>query len=223
VLAVLSAPCQNVKVDFYSESYWPGCEAYSTGQLQSSLTTIGEIIAFRAFPYGNANEKQNADGTWTFTCQHGVNECIGNMYEGCAIKHFPGVDSKTNIPIWWPFYYCMEKSGNAADTVVASGCAKNNGLDWVTITDCSTTTNPAQGSSTDGNPNMHQIALSTINLIPPHQWTPWVVVQGTPLTSAQIDLPLTPIVCKEYTTLNSGNSSCVAPTACGKVVLEYKQ
>jgi len=144
------------------------------------------------------------------------------MYEGCAIKHFPGVDSKTNIPVWWPFYYCMEKAGTAADTVTASGCAKNNGLDWITITDCSTTTNPAQGSAADGNPNMHQIALDTINLIPPHQWTPWVVVQGTPLTSAQLDLPLTPIVCKEYTTLNAGNSSCVAPTVCGKIVLDYK-
>jgi len=99
---------------------------------------------------------------------------------------------------------------------------KNNGLDWVTITDCSTTTNPAKGSDTDGNPNMHQIAVTTNNLIPPHQWTPWVVVQGTPLTSAEIDAPLTPIVCKQYSTLNSGNSSCVAPAACRAVVLDYK-
>jgi len=188
--------------------------------LQSSLTTIGEIIDFRAFPYGNANEKQNADGTWTFTCQHGVNECIGNMYEGCAIEHNDKLDSK-HVPVWWPFYYCMEKSGNAADTTVASGCAKNNGLDWIVITNCSTTTNPAKGSDEDGNPNMHKIAVETGSLIPPHTFTPWVVVDGAPLTSAQIDLSLTPIVCKQYTTLNAANATCVAPAACKAIVLNY--
>jgi len=219
-VGVFSAPCQNVKVDFYSESYWPGCESYSTNQIQSSLNTIGDIVDFRAFPYGNANEKQQTDGTWNFTCQHGVNECIGNMYEGCAIEHYNTLSSK-HIPTWWPFYYCMELSGKAADTTVASGCAKNNGLDWAVITACSTTTVPEKGSTADGNPNMHTIAVATNNLVPPHQWTPWVVVSGSPLTSAQIDLPLTPIVCKSYSTLNSANASCVAPAACKAIVLDY--
>jgi len=152
---------------------------------------------FTSYPYGNANEKQNADGSWSFTCQHGVNECIGNMYEACAMEHNNATDSK-NVPVWWPFFYCMEKSGNAADTVVASGCAKNNGLDWTVITTCSGT-DPSKGYPTDGNPLMHKLAVATGSLQPPHQWTPWVVVDGTPLTSAQLDLPLTPIVCKQYT------------------------
>jgi len=143
------------------------------------------------------------------------------MYEGCAIKHNPGVDTKTDIPVWWPFYYCMEKSQNAADTTIAGTCAKNNGLDWSVITTCAGS-NPAQGSKDDGNPNMHQIALDTNALIPPHTFTPWVVVDGTPLTSAQINLPLTPIVCTDYSKINAGNSSCVLPSACGKpIVLDY--
>jgi interferon gamma-inducible protein 30 len=185
--------------------------------LQSSLTTIGEIIDFRAFPYGNANEKQNADGTWSFTCQHGVNECIGNMYEGCAIEHNNGTD-KNHLPLYWPFYYCMEKSGAAADTSVASKCATNNGLDWTVITTCAGS-DPSKGSTSDGNPLMHQIALATINLVPPHQWTPWVVVNGTPLTSAQLDLPLTPIVCKQYT----AQKGCTnIPPACTSIQLDYR-
>jgi len=199
--------CPNVKVDFYSESYWPGCESYSTNQLQSSLNSIGEIIDFRSFPYGNANEKQNADGTWAFTCQHGVNECIGNMYEACAIEHNNSTDSK-HVPTYWPFFYCMEMSGKAADTTVASGCAKNNGLDWTVISTCAGD-DPSKGSPTDGNPLMHSLAVATGALIPPHQWTPWVVVNGVPLTSAQIDLPLTPIVCKDWL----ANSACTNPPA----------
>jgi interferon gamma-inducible protein 30 len=176
--------------------------------LQSSLNTIGEIIDFRAFPYGNANEKQNADGTWSFTCQHGVNECIGNMYEACAIKYNNGTDSK-HVPTYWPFYYCMEKSGNAADTAIASGCATNNGLNWSQIATCSGS-DPSKGSTDDGNPLMHSIAVATNSLIPPHQFTPWVVVNGTPLTSSQINLPLTPIVCKAYLS----QPDCTAPPAC---------
>jgi len=115
----------------------------------------------------------------------------------------------------------MEKSGNAADTTVASGCAKNNGLDWTVITNCSTTTNPAKGSDDDGNPLMHSIAVATGSLIPPHTFTPWVVVNGSPLTSAQINLPLTPIVCSAWKSLNAGNASCVAPTACASIELSY--
>lgn len=138
------------------------------------------------------------------------------MYEACAIEH----NNKTgtnNVPVWWPFYYCMEKSGNAADLTVASGCAKNNGLDWTVITTCAGS-DPSRGSPTDGNPLMHNLAVATNNLVPPHQWTPWVVVNGTPLTSAQIDLPLTPIVCKIYTS----NPACTAPSGCSSIKLDFK-
>jgi interferon gamma-inducible protein 30 len=144
------------------------------------------------------------------------------MYEACAIEHYNTTDSK-HIPTWWPFFYCMEKSGKAADTTTASGCAKNNGLDWTVITTCSTTTAPQKGSTADGNPLMHNIALATQNLVPPHQWTPWVVVNGSPLTSAQLDLPLTPIICKAYTS----KAGCTAPAGCNgldyaEIKLDYK-
>lgn len=122
-----------------------------------------------------------------------------------------------HVPVWWPFFYCMEKSGNAADTTVASGCAKNNGLDWTVITTCAGS-DPSHGSSTDGNPLMHSIAVATNSLVPPHQWTPWVVVNGSPLTSAQLDLPLTPIVCKAYT----AKAGCVAPAGCNSLQLDYR-
>jgi len=189
-----------VKVDLYSESLWPGCQSYTVNQLYDALNSIGEIITFRSFPYGNANEKQNADGSWTFTCQHGVGECEGNMYEDCAMEHWNTTDKSGMYPTWWPYFYCMEKSGTAGDPTTASNCASANGLDFNVIKTCAGD-NPAVGSPTDGNPLMHQTAVATNNLIPPHQWTPWVVVNGNPLTSAQIDLPLIPIVCNDYQTV----------------------
>jgi len=175
-------------------------------------------MTLMSYPYGNANEKQASNGTWIFTCQHGNDECIGNMYEACAIEYNNSTGSD-NVPTWWPFFYCMEKSGKAADTTTASGCAKNNGLDWTVITTCAGS-NPAVGSDTDGNPLMHKIAVETNSLVPPHQWTPWVVVDGTPLTSPQIDLPLTPIVCSAYQKKNP--ATCTLPSACNKIALDYK-
>jgi interferon gamma-inducible protein 30 len=174
-------------------------------------------VDFRSFPYGNANEKQNADTTWSFTCQHGVNECIGNMYEACAIEHNNSTRSN-GVPTYWPFFYCMEKSDQAGVASVAQNCATSNGLDWPTIQTCAGS-DPSKGSTPDGNPLMHNIAVATNNLVPPHQWTPWVVVNGSPLTEAQLSEPLTPIVCKDYT----AQKGCTnIPPACKAVKVDYK-
>jgi len=150
---------------------------------------------FMTYPYGSAQEKQSG-GQWVFTCQHGTSECAGNMYEACAIEH-----NKTVVagnPNWFPFFLCMEKSGNAGSASVAQNCAKNNGQDWNTISTCAGS-NPPQGSSTDGNPLMHGIAVATQSLVPPHEWTPWVVMNGKPLSQAQLSESLTKLVCNAYT------------------------
>jgi interferon gamma-inducible protein 30 len=160
---------------------------------------VASITVLTAWPYGNAQEVKNADGTWTFTCQHGVNECNGNMWEACAIEHYGNNSITVGEPKWWPFYDCMEKSGQAGTASVAQNCANNNGLDWNTISTCATTSNPAKGSTTDGNPWMHNIAVRTNNLQPPHQYTPWVVLNGKPISSADYNLPLINLICAAYT------------------------
>jgi len=133
------------------------------------------------------------------------------------MEHNNATNATTNIPVWWNYFYCMEKSGSAGTESVAQNCATKNGLDWNTIATCSGS-DPSKGSTDDGNKLMHSLAVATNNLVPPHQWTPWVVVNGVPLTSAQLDLPLTPIVCKAYLS----NSACTKPpAACTSIKLEY--
>lgn len=162
----------------------------------------------RCFPYGNAQESKNADGTWKFTCQHGTSECIGNMYEACAIEHYNYSDPTTNVPYWWAYFDCLELSGQAGVKSVASDCASKHGIDFTIVTNCAGSY-PDQGSADDGNPLMHSIAVATNNLIPPHQYTPWVVMNGTPLTQAQLDMSLTNLVCNAYTGTDK-------PAACTK-------
>jgi len=199
-LAVVLAQAP-VKVDLYSESYCPGCQSYTTDELNDAVNCAAAngIMSLRIFPYGNAHETQNADGTWSFTCQHGVSECVGNMYEGCAIEHNGNNMEAGMIPSFWKYYYCSTASGNAGVASVAQNCASTSGLDWNTIETCATTSNPSQGSKDDGNPEMHTLAVTTDNLVPPHQWTPWVVLNGTPLNQAQLDESLLKMVCNAYT------------------------
>ena len=44
------------------------------------------MVNISIYPYGNANEREGANGEWTFTCQHGENECKGNLVETCMIN-----------------------------------------------------------------------------------------------------------------------------------------
>jgi len=159
---------------------------------------VVSITIFQGYPYGNAQETLNAGGTYTYSCQHGPSECAGNMYEACAIEHYGNNSATTGQPKWWPFFYCLEKSGQAGVASVAQNCATSTGLNWSTISTCAGS-NPPQGSPTDGNPFMHTIAVSTNNLVPPHQWTPWVVVNGSPLSQTQINSSLINIICSKYT------------------------
>lgn len=161
------------------------------------LNSVGSIVNFEMWPYGNAQETQYNSTYWHFTCQHGTSECIGNMYEACAIEHYNGTDANS-VPFWWPFVYCLEKSGSAGSLSTAQNCAKNNKIDWSVIDACAGP-EPQYGSYNDGNPLMHGIALDTKNLNPPHQFTPWVIINGVPLTSAQISMSLTRLVCNAYT------------------------
>jgi interferon gamma-inducible protein 30 len=67
------------------ESLCPACRFFITNsfaqyQENPSRNQLAEVIFY---PYGNA--KESWDGNkWVFTCQHGENECFGNIIEKCA-------------------------------------------------------------------------------------------------------------------------------------------
>lgn len=138
---------------------------------------------FTFVPYGNAREKQNPDGSWAYTCQHGANECIGNVMMVCAQHYHP------DPAAYWPFVECLE----SASAIQSAGekCAKTAGfLDWSDISSCST--------GKMGNTLQHAAAVATENLSPAHKWTPWVVMNGTPLTQSQLGQKLITLVCDAY-------------------------
>ena len=88
-LSATYAFAQKVQVALYYESQCPGCRytittSFKDAFAHNDLLTMADVFLY---PYGNAHETQNGDGTWTFTCQHGGSECQYNMIEACA-QHF---------------------------------------------------------------------------------------------------------------------------------------
>jgi len=148
---------------------------------------------FNYFPYGNAHQTKQANGSYAFKCQHGPNECQANIIMACAM-HFHAKASA-----YVPFVACMEASSAPVDA--GSKCAKAAGFDYSEINACA--------GSALGNSLMHTIADATEGLSPAHQWTPWVVMNGKPLTQSQLGNHLVKLVCDAYT-------GSPKPSACSK-------
>lgn len=65
-------------------------------------TDFDKIVRLNIWPYGNAKETKKSDGTYAWTCQHGTNECYGNMMLNCALKHF-------EYPANYNFLFCVDE------------------------------------------------------------------------------------------------------------------
>lgn len=177
-----------VRLDLYMESLCPDCINFVDTMLYPTWKKFAgtNIMALHAYPYGNAHEVlDQTTGLWNFTCQHGKNECTGNLIENCVQKY-------TNFDTmkYFPIFYCMESS---ADPVAAARkCVTSAGLNWDTIKKCA--------SGKEGNVLMHATAEVTGRLDPPHKYVPWIVVNGihteTIQQEAQNNLPK--LLCDMY-------------------------
>jgi len=195
-----------VLVSVFNEAQCPGCIDFSKTQLNAVMTRIPEIVSLSIFPFGNANETVNEDdGSYSFDCQHGYNECVSNMYEACAQSHFPAIDSTTHQPAWYPFFHCIESSDLATDRIplpynfsMVQECARSANINYDVLKEC-VGESPEVGDPNDGNLIMHEVSEATTRS--GNTFCPWVVVEGYGvLTEDQIDNgdDLVKIICDTY-------------------------
>ncbi|KAJ8383324.1 hypothetical protein AAFF_G00221840 [Aldrovandia affinis] len=150
-----------VDVGLYYESLCPGCRQFLTQQLFPTWIMLRDIMDVQLVPYGNAQE--SFDGKkYHFTCQHGEDECLGNMIETCVLN----LAASTAYQI----IYCMESSFDVLKA--AQLCVELNApsIKWESIMDC------VKGDQ--GNKLMHENAQKTEALNPPHKYVPWVTING---------------------------------------------
>ncbi|XP_041360999.1 gamma-interferon-inducible lysosomal thiol reductase-like [Gigantopelta aegis] len=175
-----------VNFTLYYESLCPDCKHFMTTMLYRVFQQIGHIMNLSLVPYGNARETKEGNH-WKFECQHGKQECVGNVIETCAIRLV------NNIPKVFGFIHCMEKSIKLP-LHAAKQCAKmypNIPLNKVLL--CA--------NGTQGNEWEHQMALQTQALQPPHQYVPWVTLNGihTEEIQNEAEKDLLKLICDTYT------------------------
>jgi interferon gamma-inducible protein 30 len=173
-----------VKVELYYETLCPGCRQFITTQLFPTHQKLNsDIMDIGLYPFGNAQEYP-IDNKWDFKCQHGVEECKLNVVETCVIHLL------LHPNLFMPFINCLETQPSMDN---AKLCAKRMDLEWAPIEACF--------SGSEGNILQHQLALKTAALNPPHQYVPWIVVNGQHSDEIQnaASSNLLELVCKTYT------------------------
>ncbi|KFR04804.1 Gamma-interferon-inducible lysosomal thiol reductase, partial [Nipponia nippon] len=170
-----------VELSLYYESLCPACRGFLVQQLFTAwLLLPAEALSITLVPYGNAEEK-NISGKWHFQCQHGPEECLGNMIETCVM------DEAKNFTTYFPVIFCLESGSSVTKNLEACLQIYAPQLDGGRIAAC------VQGDA--GAALMHRNAQLTAALDPPHQYVPWVVINGL---QAQAEASLLGLICRLY-------------------------
>ncbi|XP_059915589.1 gamma-interferon-inducible lysosomal thiol reductase [Gadus macrocephalus] len=174
---------RSVQLELYYESLCPGCRGFLTQMLFPTWTMLQDILNVTLVPYGNA--KEWFDGKkYVFTCQHGEEECLGNMIETCLLT-LAGSSAFQVI-------YCMESSTDVIKSAEACLNLYQPTLKWASVVSC------VDGDM--GNKLMHLNALKTGALKPAHNYVPWVTINGehTDVLQNEAMNALLPLVCSLY-------------------------
>eukprot|EP00960_Hanusia_phi_P044740 756795-Hanusia_phi.AAC.2 len=179
-----------VELGFYMESMCPGCKYYTSTVLKDLITNpdFNKLVDFKLYPYGNGRISGDA-----IQCQHGAPECEGNTILACMQSLYPVTETD---PGFARAFVCMEES-DSLPAEEAKRCAQENKLDYDKIMTC------ARGD--EGKRLAMDAARATENLDPPHEYAPWVTLDGQPLRDSAYDLQS--VVCQS-STLAQGNPVC---------------
>ncbi|NXA12988.1 GILT reductase, partial [Sapayoa aenigma] len=212
-----------VELSLYYESLCPACREFLVLELFPTWMLLpSEMLNITLVPYGNAQER-NVSGKWSFQCQHGPEECLGNMIEACLMHE------AKNFSTYFPVIFCME-SGSSVTKNLEAVCTPLHASPWgcpcaprahhmdisVPLTslcvpspwqclqvyapelDRDRIASCVQGDT--GVALMHHNAQLTNTLDPPHQYVPWIVINGkhTDELQAQAEASLLGLVCHLY-------------------------
>ncbi|KDP45780.1 hypothetical protein JCGZ_17387 [Jatropha curcas] len=193
-----SSDSGKVSLGLYYESLCP----YSANFIINDLVELFEddelfsVVDLHLSPWGNARLKGND----SFVCQHGPSECLLNTVEACAINVWPQLEEH------FPFIYCIESLVHERKFPEWESCFETLGLDPKPVIDCY---NSGYGKELE-----LQYAAETNALQPPHQYVPWVVVDGQPLYEDYDNF--ISYICKAYNSTTT-HKRTAAPKACSEV------
>jgi len=167
ILLVGNASSQKVvpKITVYFESLCPYSIEFITTSIKEfySKVTKPNVAYVELIPYGNANESYDpTTKKYTFSCQHGDNECYGNLVSTCSLNMLGRVKGQLNIICLLENIYLNDRNFDKT----LEYCMSSEPELLKEVQDCI--------KSDMGNIYQHQMAQKTGD----HLGVPWILVDG---------------------------------------------
>jgi len=171
-----------VKLDVYYECLCPDSRYFVLHELLPTFEKVGSMMDIHLWPYGKASTKETKKG-YEFSCQHGEQECIGNIYHACVDKKVEDPAKKLEI------IKCMI-SDNYEPENSAKKCASEGGIDFEEIQTCA--------SGSEGQELHYQAGLKTEALNPKVSFIPTIEIDDSQNSQKAILKNLLKEVCAVY-------------------------
>ncbi|VEN40674.1 unnamed protein product [Callosobruchus maculatus] len=136
LLSVLSSSqaAYKLNVTIYYETLSPECSMFIQSQLHPVYSKFADYLRLDMVPFGIVKSKFDEETQrWTFACEHGPDECYGNVIHACALDLNP---PKTALD----FINCCERQANPATDEAFQKCAKEIGINFEDLKRCKETT-----------------------------------------------------------------------------------
>ena len=156
----------------------PYCQNYIVNSLAPAWETKGfeEIVDIILVPWGHETfNKSSETGQYSYSCQHGPNECIGQRLESCASMLTPQYNTFVTfiIQLETEMYKakCQNETNCCDPTTMAQNVAQKLNMPWHEIENCVNTPQIADQAEMMSYTN-------TMSLQPPLASVPWITLQG---------------------------------------------
>ena len=153
------------KITIYMESLCPYCIEFITTSIKDFYEKVAKpnLAYIEIIPYGNAKEVYDSTlGKYTFTCQHGDNECYGNLIMSCSLNILGRIKGQLNLICLLENIYNNNRNFDST----LEYCLNSEPNKLQEIKDCV--------NSDIGNIYQHQMAQKTGE----HKGVPWILVDG---------------------------------------------
>ena len=171
-----------VKLDVYYECLCPDSRYFVLHQLLPTLEAVGSMLEVNMWPYGKATTRVTSDG-YEFDCQHGEQECIGNMFHACVEDKVEDAAKRLEM------IKCMI-SDNYEPENSAKKCAGEGGVDFEEILTCAT--------GPQGRELHFQAGIKTQALSPKVSFIPTIEIDESQMSQKAILKNLLKEVCAVY-------------------------
>merc|ERR1739838_1050695 len=184
----------------YYESLCPTSRAWIMKEVWPSYKVLAEYFDVFFVAYGNANTTGSLEAGFSIECQHGEEECIGNVVQACTVEYVEDM--------WSQVYLLNCMSAASEPQTAAEACFGELGQDYIYL--YAMAVKPC-AESQEGQ-YLHFMNGEITNSLSPEQhgtpWPTWDGVGGGEVIQDTFTLGLVGYLCKHYYDDNLPDGVC---------------